>query len=88
MRRTRITVEEKLTYHHDIIVEQDTSDERLAQILEQVERELRFGDDLDKLVSLMKEHGLKVVKVIENDLGSPAYSEIEIYDIGDEDDGF
>jgi len=88
MKRTRITVEEKLTYHHDVIIEQDTSDERLAQILEQVERELRFGDDLDKLVSLMKEHGLKVVEVIENDLGSPAYSEIEIYDIGDENDEF
>ena len=88
MKRTRITVKEKLTYHHDVIIEQDTSDERLAQILEQVERELRFGDDLDKLVSLMKEHGLKVVKVIENDLGSPAYSEIEIYDIGDENDEF
>ena len=88
MKRTRITVEEKLTYHHDVIIEQDTSDERLAQILEQVERELRFGDDLDKLVSLMKEHGLKVVKVIENDLGSPTYSEVEICDIGNEDDGF
>ena len=86
MKRTRITVEERLSYHHDIIIEQDMSDERLEQILIQVERKLRFGDDLDKLVSLMKEHGLKVVEVIENDLSSPADSEVEIYDIGDEDD--
>ena len=88
MRRTRITVEERLSYHHDIIIEQDMSDERLEQILDQVERKLRFGDDLDKLVLLMKEHGLKVVEVIENDLSSPAYSEVEIYDIGDENDEF
>ena len=84
MKLTKITVEERLTYRHEIVIEQEVSDEKLSQILETVEWELRIGDDLNKLVSLMEEHGLKVVKVNESNLWSPAYSEIEILDTDNE----
>ena len=81
MKLTKITVEERLTYRHDIVIEQEVIDEKLERILEEIEWELRFGDDLNKLISLMEEHGLKIVKVIENDLSSPAYSEVEISEV-------
>lgn len=84
MKLTKITVEERVTYRHDIVIEQEVSDEKLEQILETVEWELRLGDDLNKLVTLLEENGLKIVKVIQNDFCSPAYSEVEIIDVEDE----
>lgn len=84
MKLTKITVEERLTYRHEIVIEQEVSDEKLSQILETVEWEMRIGDDLNKLVALLEEHGLKIVNMNKNDFCSPAYSEVEILDVEDE----
>lgn len=81
MKLTKITVEEKVTYRHEIVIEREAIDEELEQILEEIEWELRLGDDLNKLVSLLEEHGLRIVKVADSNFGSPAYSEVEISEL-------
>lgn len=83
--KIRVTVSEKLTYRHEIIIEQDDSmnDEQLERILEKVERECSFDANFYDIVQSLKRHGVKVIETIENDSSSPWESEVEIYDVSE-----
>jgi hypothetical protein len=80
MKKIRISIQETLKYHHELIIEvpEGTTDDEIDKALTRSERMDNNARDVGyTLEKLLK---AKEIEFIENDLGSPYDTEIEIDD--------
>lgn len=83
MAKVKITVQEVIKYHGEIIIEQpdDMSDDELSEILGEVEKENQDGTVGDIAYDLQKKFGVNVIYCQSNFPDSHHDSELEIYDV-------
>lgn len=74
MAKFKISIDEKVTFQHEMIVEAKSANE-LEEVLDQIEREARHRDDVD---SILEANGIKVLEFTEDGSGDV---EIEIPDM-------
>lgn len=86
MPKVKLTVEERLVYVNEIVVEKPEGipDEEFKAILNKVER--TCDDTRDVVWALKHRHGLKIVSVTNNFPDSPDVDELEIVDVKEESD--
>lgn len=74
MAKFKISIDEKVTFQHEMIVEAKTENE-LDEVLDQIESEAIHRDEVD---FILEENGIKVLEFTEDGSGSV---EIEIPDM-------
>lgn len=74
MAKFKISIDEKVTFQHEMIVEAKSANE-LEEVLDQIEREAIHQDEVD---SILEANGIKVLEFTEDGSGNV---EIEIPDM-------